>query len=132
MENRNDLLYNLRGPALGSLSPDTNTEELFQNEVLRPILKFQNDLLIQVFKHHLSKHKIDFKGFSVEKKLQYIVNIIQKDVKFRNALKGIVIGLFTEKDYENYKQHSSSINKRMMNLVIERLCSQVQLLDNEG
>jgi hypothetical protein len=131
MENRNDLLRNLRGPALGNLSVSMSGEELFQNEVLRPILKFQNNLLIQVFKHHLTKHKIDFNSLTVDKKLHYITNVIQKDIKFRNALKGIIIGLFTENDYEKYMEHSSNINKRMMNLVVERLCSQVQILENE-
>lgn len=129
MENRNELLKALRGPALGMVTEGTNSEERFQNEVLRPILKFQNDLFVMVFRNHLSKHKTDFYGYSAEKKMQYISNVIQKDIKFRNALKGMVIGLFTEADYLEYTAHSSNLNKRMMNTLIERLCSQVQLFE---
>jgi hypothetical protein len=55
---------------------------------------------------------------------------IQKDIKFRNALKGIIIGLFTVEEYSNYIKNSSSLNKRMMTLLIERYRSQIQLLTN--
>lgn len=61
--------------------------------------------------------------------MQYIENVIQKDIKFRNSLKGIIIGLFTISEYKEYIQNSSNLNKRMMNLLIERLKSQVQLLE---
>jgi hypothetical protein len=56
-----------------------------------------------------------------------IENSIQKDIKFRNALKGIIIGLFTLDEYALYIQNSSNLNKRMMGMLVERLKSQVQL-----
>ena len=65
---------------------------------------------------------------SPEKKLIYVENAIQRDIKFRNSLKGIVIGLFTTAEYKEYIQNSSNINKRMMNLLIERLKSQIQII----
>ncbi len=58
-----------------------------------------------------------------------IENSIQKDIKFRNALKGMVIGLFTLEEYQTYIQNSSNLNKRMMNMLIERLKSQIQLFE---
>ena len=54
-----------------------------------------------------------------------------KDIKFRNALKGMVIGQFTVEEYLGYIKNSSALNKRMMNMVIERLKDQVQLLQQE-
>ena len=80
----------------------------------------------------LNPHKIyvtHFYGLSTEKKLLLIENSIQKDIKFRNALKGIVIGLFTLEEYQTYIQNSSNLNKRMMNMLIERLKSQIQLFE---
>ena len=58
----------------------------------------------------------------------YIENAIQRDIKFRNSLKGIIIGMFTISEYKDYIQNSSNINKRMMNLLIERLKSQIQII----
>nr|MBP9602206.1 glyoxalase [Lutibacter sp.] len=75
------------------------------------------------------KQKGVFFTFSPEKKMDYIENAIQRDTKFRNALKGIIIGFFTITEYKEYIQNSSNINKRMMNLVIERLKSQVQIIE---
>ena len=104
-------------------------EERFQNEVLRPILKLQNPLLIDVFTHYITKRKNVFYDLSLPKKLAYIENSLIKDQKFRNAVKGMLIGLFTVEEYRSYTQNSSALNKRMMNLVIERLKDQVQLFD---
>ena len=129
METRDQFITNLRGETIGFVNPSSSSDEKFQNQTLRPILKLQNDLFIEVFKNHISKHKNDFYLYSVEKKLQFIENSIQKDIKFRNALKGIVIGLFTLDEYATYIQNSSSLNKRMMHMLIERLKSQVQLFE---
>jgi hypothetical protein len=54
--------------------------------------------------------------------------VVQKDIKFRNALKGMISGLFPE--YEIYTNNSSNLNKRIMSMLVERLKSQVQLFEN--
>jgi len=129
MSHRDTFLKEFRGEAIGSVSSQSSLDELFQNEVLRPILKLQNDLFIASFINYISKHKRDFYTKPVEKKLAIIENAIQKDIKFRNALKGIIIGLFTVDEYNLYIQNSSNLNKRMMNMLIERLKNQVQLFE---
>ncbi|MBA9075087.1 hypothetical protein GGR22_003264 [Flavobacterium gossypii] len=129
MENRDAFISEFRGETLGTVTSQSSSDEIFQNQVLRPILKLQNDLFIDVFRNYISKYKNDFYTYSVEKKLAYIENSIQKDIKFRNSLKGIVIGLFTIAEYNEYIKNSSSLNKRMMNMLIERLKNQVQLFE---
>jgi len=114
---------------LGKVFFDSTEEERFQNQTLRPILKFQNDLFILVMKNYISKHKTGFYNFTTEKKLTFFEHSIQKDIKFRNVLKGIIIGLFQTSEFETYILNSSSLNKRMMQLLIERYKSQVQLFD---
>ncbi|UJH67272.1 glyoxalase [Allomuricauda sp. SCSIO 65647] len=106
-------------------------EERFQNETLRPIIKFQNNLFVEVFKNYINKHKGRFYELSGEERFHYIENSIQRDIKFRNSLKGMVIGQFTCEEYLEYIKNSSALNKRMMNMVIERLKDQVQLLQVE-
>ena len=128
---RNELLSEIKSEKLGIDFLDTLSEEAFQNTTLRPIIKFQNDLLLQVFINYAVKQKGLFFTLSPDKMEKYIENVIQKDIKFRNALKGIIIGLFTVEEYSNYIKNSSSLNKRMMTLLIERYRSQIQLLTNE-
>ena len=132
METRDELLLAYKGNTIGLVHENSSSEEKFQNETLRPILKFQNDLFIEVFRNYAIKQKGIFFTLSPEKKMNYIENTIQRDIKFRNSLKGIVIGMFTISEYTEYILNSSNLNKRMMNLLIERLKSQVQLFDVEN
>ncbi len=108
--------------------PGTSGEELFQNNTLRPVIKLQDELLIAAFLNYVDKHKGIFYDLSLEKRLQYIDTCIHKDMKFRNSLKGMIIGQFTIEEYKTYILHSSALNKRMMNLVIGCLKDQIQLL----
>lgn len=129
MNSRDIALLELRGEAIGTITSLSSSEELFQNKTLRPILKLQNDLFVMVFINYAVKQKNTFFDLAPEKKLAYIENTIQRDIKFRNSLKGIVIALFTSDEYEEYITNSSNLNKRMMNMLIERLKSQVLLLE---
>jgi len=104
-------------------------DESFQNKTLRPVIKLQHYLIIEVFKNYIRKHKNVFYQISLEKRITYIENAIQKDIKFRNSLKGIIIGQFTIEEYELYTQNSSALNKRMMNLVKKRVIDSIQLLE---
>jgi len=131
MADRDTFLREFRGETLGTVSAQSSPDEIFQNQTIRPILKLQNDLFVAVFINYVNKNKADFYSYSVEKKLQTIENSIQKDIKFRNSLKGIIMALFTVEEYNTYIQNSSDLNKRMMNLLIERLKNQVQLFEKE-
>lgn len=129
MDSRDTGLTELRPNSIGNITTNSSSEELFQNQTLRPILKFQNDLFVEVFRNYAVKQKNVFFSLPPQKKMDYIEHVIQRDIKFRNALKGMVIGLFTTKEYQEYIQNSSNLNKRMMNMVIERLKSQIQLFE---
>lgn len=128
MEARENFIHSLRGEAIGTITTQSSVEEAFQNQTLRPILKLQNNLLIQVFINYAVKQKNVFFDFTPEKKMVYIENTIHRDIKFRNSLKGMIIGLFKIEEYLIYIENSSNLNKRMMNMLIERLKSQVQLI----
>ena len=130
MSERDTGILSIRGGILGEIYPESSSEEIFQNKTLRPILKLQNDLFIRSFINYVNKQKNQFYTLSKEKKLLYIENAIHKDIKFRNALKGMIIALFTIEEFNQYIQNSSSLNKRMMNLLIERLKDNVQLIIN--
>ena len=113
-----------------TINDGMSTDERFQNLVLRPIIKLQSDLFIEVFKNYVAKHKNVFYDLSVDKRIDYISNTIHKDMKFRNSLKGIIIGMFTIEEYKLYIQNSSALNKRMMNIVKERLIDNVQAISD--
>lgn len=114
---------------VSKIKDNMSSEEYFQNAVLRPILKFQNDILIEVFKTYIQKRKNVYYTLNANQKLNYVAHSIQKDIKFRNQLKGMIVGLFSLEEYELYIKNSSALNKRMMNLMIQRIQNQLQLLE---
>ena len=130
METRSKLLLDIR-PEIPSakIYESMSNDEAFQNKTLRPIIKMQNDLFVAVFKNYISKRKNVFYDLSIEKRIDYIENAIHKNMKFRNSLKGIMIGQFTLVEHQDYVSNSSALNKRMMQIVKERLKSNIQLLE---
>lgn len=132
MNNRDYALLQLRPEILkAKVSENMSRDEQFQNKTLRPVVKLQDQLLIEVFKNYIHKHKNTFYGLSVEKKILFIENAIHRDIKFRNSLKGMIIGQFTLEEYGIYIQNSSSLNKRMMNIVKDRMIFNIQLLEDQ-
>ncbi|HRM46889.1 MAG TPA: glyoxalase [Flavobacterium sp.] len=129
MNARDTFLNQFRGQTIGSVTDESTTEESFQNKVLRPILKLQNDLFVALLINYIDKNTPGFYSKTIDVKLTLIENAIQKDIQFRNVMKGIIIGLFTAGEYVIYAKNSSNINKRMMSMLAERLKSQVHLFE---
>ena len=53
MNTRNHLILAIRGEQLGEVMSTTLSEEVFQNKILRLILKFENDLLLDVLRNQI-------------------------------------------------------------------------------
>ena len=130
MQTRDLQLLDIR-PEIASIkiSDTMSKEERFQNLTLRPIIKLQNDLFVAIFRNYITKHKNEFYELTLDKRMHYIDNALHKDIKFRNAHKGIIIGLFTMEEYILYIENSSALNKRMINMTIQRLQSNIQLFE---
>jgi len=133
MSSRDSYLKSLRPDILTkTIKTEMSTEEYFQNTVLRPIIKFQNDLLIAVFLQFCRKYKNVFFDLSIEKKVLYIESVIAKDSKLRTSFRDMIIGLFSVQEYSEYLINASALNKRMTGIVKERLISHVQLLSESA
>lgn len=127
MYSRDEFIYQFRGDVLGKTDNHSSIEEEFQNKTLRPILKLQNDLIIQVFKNYLNQNRIHFDTLSLDKKMNTIENAIAKDSQLQNTYKGLIIAFFTLEEYQIYSTVSSGLNKRIRSMLMERLQSQLQL-----
>lgn len=130
---------NMRETAVKAIRPVLSFEieaqgelEKFQNEVLRPILKFQHDLLVQIFKTYCHKRKDVFDKLSDKEKLIYIDQAIRKDMKFKHYLEGIITAFFTLEEYQIFLKHEDELTKRIVNLLVQRLQSSVSLVKTEN
>lgn len=109
-------------PILQDLVSESTTEtEVFQNSVLRPIIKMQHHLLIAFFKTYLIKRKVDFTNLSEQKKRAKIKSVLEKDLQFKNQILGTVLGHFSLDEYKIYQNNSSEFNRRIKQIIIKRL-----------
>ena len=98
--------------------------ETFQNQVLRPILKFQNDLLVQVFLSRIKTKNQDLSALSFLEKQAVIIAQFKTNTTLKQMLLGCVIGLLTTEELNFYNANTSNINKRIFSMLKERLLDQ--------
>ena len=129
MQDRTSSLLAIR-PNIDTIDKSLKTKdvEASQNNVLRPILKFQNDLLLQIFIDYANKYKGVFFKLSDQEKLSYIQQTLSTNQRLRSLILGTIVGLFDVEDFGYYKLNSSALNKRIITMTIQRLQSQLHYL----
>jgi len=108
-----------------NLAPAEAPEESFQNNTLRPIMKMQHELLVAAFRLSLQKRKVKLEQLPANQRFDKIKQLITRDARLRGLLLGIAVGQFTNQEMVYFVENESSINRRMTNLLVERLASAV-------
>ncbi|MDQ1096977.1 MULTISPECIES: glyoxalase [Chryseobacterium] len=116
----------LRTPLSIANNESSTPAEHFQNQVLRPVLKLQNDLYLRLFSSYASRQIPAFSSLTTEQKHHLIEKSLQKDTVLKNTLIGVSIGMLTEQELESYISDSKTFNKRIIAMVTERIKSQVK------
>ncbi len=102
--------------------------ESFQNQTLRPILKFQNELIISILRQQLHKRKDVFYSLPQSERPHYLENTIRQDLRFKILLIGLIIGHFTAEEFSIYTKHEAELSRRLTNLLLRRVVSQIDSL----
>ncbi|MEY4904668.1 MAG: hypothetical protein RLZZ292_2483 [Bacteroidota bacterium] len=116
-------LLQLRPTISSASTENANTVERFQNETLRPILKFQHDLLMQVMKQNFIKRKNEFYKTPEKARTTYLEDTVRKDLRFKSLLHGIVIGHFTDVEYTTFTENEAELGRRITDLLVQRFQS---------
>ncbi|MDC1108674.1 glyoxalase [Flavobacteriaceae bacterium] len=111
----------VRPNLINLINSNTSDIERFQNEVLRPIIKIQNNLLVGFFKNYIKNNKIKFNTLKPEVQENKINTILTKDINFKNILIGSIIGHLEENEIEIYFKYKTEINKRIIQIIKQRL-----------
>ena len=96
-------------------------EELFQNMVLRPVIKMQHDLLIMRVKSHFRSKRILFNLMDNKKRTAAIIQAFQNDHNLKKEIQGMIIGQLTVLEFQQYLKIERSINKRIIQMVRNRM-----------
>lgn len=97
-----------------------NEIELFQNETLRPIIKFNHDFWMISLKNYLEKRKNVFFNLKADERENYITSIFKSDNSYKKELLGNVLSFLTTKEIQYYFVKQNDINKRIINILKER------------
>lgn len=128
MDNRSQELKNIR-PIINVDNSKSTDLETFQTNTLRPILKFQNDLILTIINQHLAENKIVVKNLTDNKKTERIHEIVKGNLQLKQLFTGITIALFTEEEITFYHENKREVVKRTITLLLERVCSQLDKLE---
>ena len=124
MPDKTDLREQLSIPVSG----DTSETEAFQSQMLRPVLKLQNEIYLMLFQDYAVSKISDFNSLTAEKKLSFIDQSLRKDHALRNIFIGMTVGMFTAEEMKTYIPDKNIFNKRIITMIIERLKSQMKLM----
>ena len=109
-------------PEINTFDSDQTTPvEHFQNSVIRPIIKYQHDWLIS-WVEGLAQWKM-ISSFSGKKEdfFAKINDYFSKQQDKKGVILGAVCGLMTIDELSFYQQHEKELNKRIIQMVVQRL-----------
>ena len=96
-------------------------EELFQNMILRPVIKMQHDVLILRVKSYFLSKKVVFHLMDKQKRVSAIESAFQNDNPFKKEIQGMILGQLTKEEFLTYLKSERSMNKRIIQIVRNRM-----------
>ena len=104
---------------------DLTEEELFQNEVIRPIIKLQSDLIKALVLNQLKGMNVDLNSMDQFKRKKQINSLFQKNQQFKREIIGMVIGQFDLNELDTYFKFQKEINRRIVQIAGNRMVDQL-------
>jgi len=119
---RNETILKSLRPIIETENKTVTEIERFQNEVLRPILKFQNAIFeIEVSSNPLLE-KLLKQELTAERRRFLIKGIVSK-IEVKNQLLGQVTGLLTNSEFQFYYSKKKEMDKRIFAMLLDRFLS---------
>ena len=100
-------------------------EELFQNMVLRPVIKMQHDILILRVQSYFLSKKVVFHMMDKKKRVNAIESAFQNDNPFKKEIQGMILGQLNPEEFKSYLKSERSMNKRIIQMVRNRMLDSI-------
>ena len=100
-------------------------EELFQNMVLRPVIKMEHDILILRVQSYFLSKKVVFHMMDKKKRINAIESAFQNDNPFKKEIQGMILGQLTIEEFKTYLKSERSMNKRIIQMVRNRMLDSI-------
>ena len=109
-------------PSIRRLESMTDIEK-FQNDVIRPILKYQHDVIVGYAISKAVNRNSKFSNLIAIEKERYLDKVTLKDSKIKQELNGMVLGLMTVEEMNKYLAIESEYKRRINTMIRERIVS---------
>ena len=100
-------------------------EELFQNMVLRPVIKMQHDILILRVKSYFTSKRVMFNMMDKKKRTVAIEQAFLGDNAFKKEIQGMILGQLNADEFKGYIKSERSMNKRIIQMVRNRMLDSI-------
>jgi hypothetical protein len=118
-----------RSNALLQIRPNLNIKittvgsepEKFQNTVLRPILKFQHELLCYTFLNSPLILKQHFENKNKDQKRTFIIECLKSNQKLKSQIVQSVVSMMTINELSQYYSRKAEYQKRIISMASMRL-----------
>ncbi|SFQ39127.1 hypothetical protein [Hymenobacter arizonensis] len=115
-------------PSVPTATVEPGTVGAFLHTTLRPVLKMQNMLLLAIVADFVLDHHIPLAKASGTDQQRLLAELLGRNTKLRYTVVGLVSGVFSAGEYIFYRQHRSELNRRMLELVQQRVLDQTALV----
>ena len=109
-------------PSIKRLESMTDIEK-FQNDVIRPILKYQHAVIVGYAISKAVNRNSEFPNLIAIEKERYLDKVTLKDSKIKQELNGMVLGLMTVEEMNKYLAIESEYKRRINTMIRERIVS---------
>ncbi|WP_426058741.1 hypothetical protein [Hymenobacter sp. B1770] len=125
---RSDVALLAMRPSVPTAPAEPGTVGAFLHATLRPVLKLQNQLLLAIVADFVFDHHIPLAKASTTDQQRLLAELLARNTKLRYTVVGLVSGVFSAEEYAFYRQHRSELNRRLLELVQQRVLDQTALV----
>ena len=126
MTDRDAALLALR-PAIAARPEDAGTPaEAFLHRTLRPVLKLQNETLLELVAREVAKRVPGYTGFAPADQRARLGQMLRTDSRVKRTLLGVVLGALTREELAFALDHDAEVRRRTVALLAERVTSQTE------
>lgn len=109
-------------PAIQKQTTEVTEIELFQNEVLRPILKFQHERWLLEWQQNTLFNPVKVLTNEAEQR-KLLQMVFSKNPGLVQRYIGMTVGLFTHPEFQYYLETKNEVDKRIKELLLTRFLS---------
>ena len=120
---REDIQLKALRPEIFTEQTASNEIESFQNQVLRPILKYQHELIIELTRNDVIFQKQISKSGTIEQKRITVKQFFLTQANYKYFYIGQICGLMTVSEFSMYLNFKKELDKRLVSMLADRILS---------